>query len=91
VLDTGAFNHMMGFRVVFSSIDRDITRTVRFGDGSIVGIVGAGTVLLACKSSEHQVLHHVYYLPRLTANIISVGELDERGYQVFVEHGEMRD
>jgi hypothetical protein len=26
----------------------------------------------------------------LTANIISVGQLDERGYQVLVEHGELR-
>jgi transposase InsO family protein len=46
--------------------------------------------LLACKSGEHRALHHVYYLPRLTANIISVGQLDERSYQVLVEHDEMR-
>jgi hypothetical protein len=36
------------------------------------------------------VLHHVYYLPRLTANIFSLGQLDERGYQILVEDGVMR-
>jgi hypothetical protein len=81
---------MTGSRAAFSSIDRSVTGTVRFGDGSVARIEGAGVVLPACKNGEHRALHHVYFLPRLTANIISVGQLDERGYQVLVEDGEMR-
>jgi transposase InsO family protein len=90
VLDTGASNHMTGSRAAFSRIDAGVTGTVRFGDSSVARIEGVGTLLLACKSGEHRALHHVYYLPRLTANIISVGQLDERGYQVLVEDGVMR-
>jgi transposase InsO family protein len=90
VLDTGASNHMTGSRAAFSRIDAGITGSVRFGDGFVARIEGAGTVLLACMSGEHRTLHHVYYLSRLTANIISVGQLDERGYQVLVEDGVMR-
>jgi transposase InsO family protein len=90
VLDTGASNHMTGSKAAFSSIDGGVTRSVRFGDDSVARIEGIGTVLLACKSGEHRALHHVYYLPRLTTNIISVGQLDERGYQVLVEDGVMR-
>jgi transposase InsO family protein len=89
VLDTGASNHMTGSRAAFSSINAGVTGTVRFGDGSIARIESAGTVLLSCKSMEHRALHHIYYLPRLTANIISVGQLDKRGYQVLVEDGVM--
>jgi hypothetical protein len=47
-------------------------------------------VLFSCKNGEHRSLPNVYYLPRLTANIISVGQLDEGGYQVLVEDGVMR-
>jgi hypothetical protein len=89
VLVTGASNHMTGSRAAFSSIDGGVTGSVRFGDGSVARIEGIGTVLLSCKSGEHRALHHVYFLPRLTANIVSVGQLDERGYQVLVEDGVM--
>jgi hypothetical protein len=81
---------MTGPRAAFSSIDRGVTGTVRFGDGSVARIEGAKTIQLACKCGEHHVLHRVYYLPRLTANIFSLGQLDERGYQILVEDGVMR-
>jgi len=90
ILDTGASNHMTGARSAFASLDTGITGSVRFGDGSTARIEGSGTVLLSCKNGEHRSLSHVYYLPRLTANIISVGQLDEGGYEVLVKDGVMR-
>ena len=90
VLDTGASNHMSGARVAFSSIDTGVAGSVRFGDGSVARIEGIGTVLFSCKNGEHRAINNVYYLPRLTTNIISVGQLDESGYQVLVESGVMR-
>ncbi|XP_066341552.1 uncharacterized protein [Miscanthus floridulus] len=90
VLDTGASNHMSRARAAFSSLDAGVTGSVRFGDSSIARIEGIGTVLLSCKNSEHRAIANVYYLPCLTANIISVGQLDEIVYQVLVEDGVMR-
>lgn len=90
ILDTGASIHMSGSRAAFANLDSGITGSVPFGDGSVTQIEGTGTVLFSCKNGEHQSLPNVYYLPRLTANIISVGQLDEGGYQVLVEDGVMR-
>jgi hypothetical protein len=90
VLDTGAPNHMTGSRAAFVNIDSSITGTVRFGNGTIIHIEGYGTVLFSLKSGEHRALDNVYYIPRLTAHIISVGQLDEHGYKVQIEHGVMR-
>jgi hypothetical protein len=90
ILDTGASNHMTGSRAAFSDLDTAVTGSVRFGDGSVARIEGSGTVLFSLKNGEHRSLTGVYYLPRLTANIISVGQLDEGGFQVLVEHGVMR-
>lgn len=89
ILDTGASNHMSGSRAAFANIDTGITGSVRFGDGSVASIEGVGTVLFHCKNGEHRALANVYFLPRLTANIISIGQLDEGGYQVLVEDGVM--
>jgi hypothetical protein len=73
VLDTGATNHMTGSRHVFSELDSGVTGTVKFGDGSVVNIEGKGTVLFALRSGEHRRLDGVYYIPRLTTNIVSLG------------------
>ncbi|WVZ57631.1 hypothetical protein U9M48_007992 [Paspalum notatum var. saurae] len=89
-LDTGATNHMTGSRAVFSDIDSNVTGSVRFGDGSLVKIEGSGTVLFACKSGEHRELTGVFLIPRLDTNLISVGQLDEDGYDIHVNKGVMR-
>jgi hypothetical protein len=90
VLDTGATNHMTGSRNVFAELNTDITGTVKFGDGSVVSIEGKGTVLFACKTGEHRRLDGVYYFPRLTTNIVSIGQMDEDGFKVDIESGILR-
>jgi transposase InsO family protein len=87
ILDTGATNHMTGQRDAFSELDTGVRGTVRFGDGSVVAIEGRGTILFKCKNGAHQVLAGVYYIPRLKARIISLGQLDEDGYKVLIEMG----
>ena len=90
VLDTGATNHMTGSRSVFAELNTDIAGTVKFGDGSVVAIEGKGTVLFACKNGEHRRLDGVYYIPRLTTNIVSLGQMDEDGFKVDIESGILR-
>jgi len=90
ILDTGASNHMSGSRTAFADLYTGVTGAVRFGDGSVARIEGTDTVLFRYKNGEHQALGNVYFLPLFTANIISVGQLDEGGYQVLVEDGVMR-
>jgi hypothetical protein len=58
---------------VFSIIDGGTVGTVKFADGSVVSIEGIGTILYECKNGEHRAFNDVYYIPRLTTSIISVG------------------
>ncbi|KAF8725661.1 hypothetical protein HU200_020204 [Digitaria exilis] len=90
ILDTGATNHMTGARSAFAELDSGIRGTVRFGDGSTVGIEGRGTVLFQCKTGEHQKLTGVYHIPRLTANIISLGQLEEEGFKILLNQGALK-
>jgi hypothetical protein len=73
IFNMGASNHMAGACEAFSDLNFGVGGTVRFGDGSIMRIEGCGTILFACKNGEHQTLGNVYFIPRLTANIISCG------------------
>ena len=86
-LDTGATNHMTGSRSAFSELDTGIQGTVKFGDGSVVNIQGRGIVLFKCKNGEHQALTGVYHIPRLTANIMSLEQLNVEGFKILIEDG----
>jgi hypothetical protein len=87
VLDTGATNHMTGSREVFAELDTQIYGTVKFGDGSITQIEGRGTIIVTYKNGVHRTLTGVYFIPRLKANIISIGQLDETGCRVVIDDG----
>ena len=81
---------MTGNRAAFSELDTEVVGTVKFGDNSGVGIQGRGTVVFQCKDGEHKALTNVYFIPKLRSNIISIGQLDERGCQVLIDGGVLR-
>lgn len=87
VLDTGASNHMTGCREVLSSLDTSVRGTVRFGDGSLVEIIGIGSVVFQTKEKGHKVLTEVYLIPKLKSNIVSLGQLEESGFKIVIENG----
>jgi hypothetical protein len=90
ILDTGVTNHMTGERSVFSNLDKEVHSTIRFRDGSVIDIEGRGMILFSCKNGEHQKLVGVYLIPKLTANIISLGQLDKDWYKILIEEGLLR-
>jgi hypothetical protein len=55
----------------------------------VVRIDGIGTMLYQRKNGEHLTLFNVYYVPKLTTIIISVGQLDEDGFDVRIKDGFM--
>ena len=81
---------MTGNREAFSELDTGVVGTVKFGDNSGVDIRGRGTVVFQCKAGEHKALTVVYYIPKLRSNIVSIGQLDERGCQVLIDGGVLR-
>jgi hypothetical protein len=52
-------------------------------------IEGKVTVVFLCKNGERRMFAGVYYIPWLMANIVSVGQLDEAGYDVHIKEGKM--
>ncbi|WVZ73864.1 hypothetical protein U9M48_022122 [Paspalum notatum var. saurae] len=77
-------------RAAFAELDSTVTGMVRFGDNSVVTIVGRGTILFSCRDGGHCALTGVYFIPRLKSSIISLGQLDEHGCQVLIDNGVLR-
>jgi hypothetical protein len=90
ILDSGATNHMSGVRAAFTELDLNVCGSVKFGDGSVAKIEGRGTILFLGNKGEHRHLTGVYYIPRLKANIISLGQLDEDGCDIVIKRGLLR-
>ena len=73
---------MCGDKLKFASIDENVQGNVSFGDSSKIQICGKGTILISSKNGNHRLIYDVYYFPKLKSNILSLGQLLEKGYEV---------
>jgi hypothetical protein len=89
ILDMGMMNHMMGSHAVFVILNTRVWGMVQFGDDSMVEIEGRGKDEFICKNGEHRTFEEVYFIPKLMANIISIGRLDKDGYQISIGDDEL--
>jgi hypothetical protein len=89
ICDTEAMNHMSVSWVAFTNLDLTVCGTVRFGDDSVVEMEGCGLALFRCKNGEHREFAGVYYIPHVMTNTVSMGQLDEAGYDIYIKEGTM--
>ena len=87
-LDTGCSNHMCGDKKAFSELDESFRSTVKFGDNSTISVMGKGRVIIQAKenSSTHTITD-VLFAPDLKTNLLSVGQLLEKGYEISIKDG----
>jgi len=86
-LDTGCSNHMCGDKKMFFDLDETYNNTVKFGDDSIVSVMGKGTVAIHPKGTSVQTISNVLYVPELKTNLLSAGQLQEKGYEISIKGG----
>ncbi|GKB16092.1 zinc finger, CCHC-type containing protein [Tanacetum coccineum] len=84
-LDTGASNHMTGDKYKFKNLNETVQGYVKFGNEAKVRIEGKGSIVFQCKNGEQRKLDEVYYIPDLCSNIISLGQLAERGDEIRIK------
>ncbi|XP_050240757.1 uncharacterized protein LOC126689560 [Quercus robur] len=89
-LDTCCSNHMSGEKFVFSELDEAFRDVVKFGDGSIVSVMGKGKVAIQTNRNSIQTISNVLFVPDLRTNLLSVGQLQERGYEISIKNGVYR-
>ncbi|KAG6490390.1 hypothetical protein ZIOFF_051686 [Zingiber officinale] len=86
-LDTGCSNHMCGRRELFSELDESIQSEVTFGNKTKVPILGKGKIYIQLKDGSQNFISDVFYVPELHQNLLSMGQLSEKGYKICIIQG----
>lgn len=88
-LDSGCSNHMCGDSSLFNEIEKGLNKTVRLGIHTQMKVVGKGSVRLLIEGVSHLV-QDVFYVPDLKNNLLSIGQLQEKGLAILLKSNQCR-
>lgn len=71
---------MTGHRNWFVDLDTSVRSHVKFADDSTLAAEGMGKVLIKRKDGMHSYITDVLYVPGMKSNLLSLGQLLEKGY-----------
>ncbi|XP_058726725.1 uncharacterized protein LOC131628503 [Vicia villosa] len=84
-LDSGCSTHMKGRKDWFVQINQVAKNKVKFADDSTLMVEGVSDVLIEKKNGGHSMIKDVLYIPGIRCNLLSVGQLLEKGYNIRLE------
>ncbi|GJY64422.1 retrovirus-related pol polyprotein from transposon TNT 1-94 [Tanacetum coccineum] len=87
-LDSGASNHMSGPKDLFVEMTEVVQGHVSFGNASKIDVKGRGKIRFF-QNGKESTIEDVYYVPAMKSNILSLGQLMEKGYWVLMKNGKM--
>ena len=87
-IDSGCSNHMTGNKNSFVNLDENIKSQITLGDGSNQEVAGKGTIVVKTKNGSSKYIPDVFYVPGLAQNLLSVGQLVQKGYMVKFDNNQ---
>ena len=84
-LDSGCNNHMTGNLNLFSSLDNSVQTDVTLGNNGQFTVLRKGIVSILTKQEEHKYMPDVYHVEGLKHNLLSIGQLIQKGYIFYME------
>ncbi|XP_072054428.1 uncharacterized protein [Arachis hypogaea] len=78
---------MFGRNELFSSLDDSIKLLLKFGNSTKIPIEGKGNIPVRLKDGSLSYISDVFYAPELDYNLLSMGQLSEKGYKMITYHG----
>jgi hypothetical protein len=81
-LDSGATNHVSGDSKLFSSLTAKQGTKITSAGGQGHDVIGIGNVAIRLPNGEIQKISHVLYSPGIMKNLLSVGFLTDKGYNL---------
>ncbi|KAL0541197.1 hypothetical protein IC582_021236 [Cucumis melo] len=84
-LDSGTSNHICGSKSMFVELDESVGGDIVIGDATKISVKGKGRILINLKNGKHEFISNVYYVPNMKNNILSLGQLLEKGYNILIK------
>ena len=78
---------MSGSKSSFFHPNEDLHSTVHFGDDSTVKVMGKCDIKIGTKNGFVETISNVLYVPDLKSNLLSAGQLQEKGYIITIKNG----
>jgi hypothetical protein len=85
-LDSGRSNHMCGKQNMFFDLDKSFRESMKLGNDSSLTVQGKGNIRMEVNGFVH-VITEVFYVPDLKNNLLSIGQLQEKGLTVLIQRG----
>lgn len=93
IIDSGASEHMVSERDLFTSLTEVTDRSVVVGDGRHLPVLGVGIVPVVVYNGQNYVktsVEGVLYVPALKSNLFSVPSATNKGYEVDLSKSDCR-
>jgi len=84
LIDSGCTNHMTHDKELFKDLKPTGVTKVRIGHGGYIPAKGMGTITIETQSGT-KAIFDVLYVPDLDQNLLSVGQLLEKGFKLYFE------
>ncbi|XP_058762537.1 uncharacterized protein LOC131635917 [Vicia villosa] len=86
-LDSGCSNHMTGQKVWLVDFDESKKSKVKLADNSSLQAKGIGNIVFQMSNGAKAMIKDVLYVLGMKCNLLSVGQLVERGFSVVMKGG----
>jgi hypothetical protein len=84
LVDSDASKHMIGYKEILSDFEtKYFVEQVELGDQKCYMVEGVGSISFILESGARLHVDEVLYVPRLKKNLLSVTNLEEKGYWVI--------
>ena len=84
LIGSGCTNHVTYNKKLFTQLGEASSSKVRMGDGKHIAVKGKGTIAISTCSGK-KFISDVLFVPKIDQNLLSVGQLIEKGIRVVFE------
>ncbi|GAU17358.1 hypothetical protein TSUD_232340 [Trifolium subterraneum] len=83
--DTGCSNHMTGNKSILIDFNKCLNTRIKLANGNFIAAEGMGNVVIQRIIGKKAVIEKVLYVPVMKCNLMSVGQLLEKGFKAVFE------
>jgi len=77
---------MCGKKDLFVKLSEGVHGNVNLGDSSKLLVEGKWKIKICENDGKKGYISDVYYVPNMKSNILSIGQLPEKGYTIYIEN-----
>jgi len=85
LIESGCTNQMTYDKELFEELKNTEVKIMRIGNDELLEVKGKGTVAIASYEGT-KFISYVLFVPKIDQNLLSVGQLLDKGYKVLFEN-----